>query len=146
MRKKLSVFCLLVTMALAFFAPKAAFSIENGGQARLKAILRSVSRPRLIFPENKAVDLSDRKTLKFQWALTASTLVALDYIEFYLYKGEAVREENLVFGKRLANNEYSIEIDSALFEDGQFYIWGVKQFFFRREKSNESFILFKVYK
>jgi len=145
MIKSPSVFCLLVTVVLTLFVPKAVFSNENG-EVRVKAILSSVSRPRLIYPENKEVDLSGKKSLKFQWALATSPLVLLDYIEFYLYKGEAINEKNLLFRKRLANNEYSIEIKSGLFEDGQAYVWGIRQFFLRGEKSNASFILFKVYK
>ena len=146
MRKKAFILCSLFIITSTIFMPVVVFSKEVGGESRLEAILSSVARPRLIYPDNKVVDLSGEKTLKFQWGLTTATLVALDYIEFYLYQGEVINEKNLVFGKRLANNEYSIEINSTLFEDGQFYTWGIRQFFLRGEKSNESFNLFKVFK
>ena len=142
MINKTLIFYLLVVI---LFTPVAVFSNENG-KSRLEAILRSVGRPRLIYPDNKVIDLAAKKALKFQWALTTSTLVTLDYIEFYLYKGEVIHERDLVFKKQLANNEYSLEVDSALFEDGQSYIWGIRQFFLRGDGSNENFILFKAYK
>lgn len=126
--------------------PVEVFSNEDKGESRLEAILKSVAGPRLNYPNNQVMDLSGKKTLKFQWSLTTANLVELDYIEFYLYKGEVINEKNLVFKKRLENNEYSIEIDSGLFEDGGAYIWGIRQFFLGGEKSNEKFILFEVYK
>ena len=145
MRNKLLLVYLLFTVTLTFFAPMAVFS-KDDGEGRLDSILSSVSSPKLKYPGDKEVYLAGKKSLKFQWALAKTTLVALDYIEFYLYKGEVLTEENLVFVKRLTNKTYSIEVDSSLFEDGQFYTWGIRQFFLRGEESNESFVLFMVSK
>jgi len=145
MRNKVFIFYLLFTLTSILFFSRLAFSNEEA-DGRLEAILRSVSRPRLIYPNDKDIDLSGKKSLRFQWGLATTPLVALDYIEFCLYKGEKIKEKNLVFEKRMMNNEYSIEIDSDLFENGEFYTWGIRQFFLRGKKNNESFALFRVYK
>jgi len=133
-------------MTLVLSVTSEVFSKENKGEGKYEAILRSVARPRLIFPDNQAIELSRRKTLIFEWGLTAHPLVALDYIEFYLYKGGIAKKKNLVFRRRLGSHEYSIEIDSRFFDNGQFYMWGIRQFYLKGEQSNESSTLFRVYR
>jgi hypothetical protein len=146
MRNNPFIFYLLLTIVPTLFMPVEVFSQENAAEGRYEAIFRSVARPRLISPGNQVIDLSGKETLRFQWGLATGALVALDYIEFYVYKGEAISDKNLVFVKRMANNEYSIEINSTLFENGQSYVWGIKQFFLSAKESNERFIIFKVNK
>lgn len=144
-KRIISVSVLLVVSVLNLSVARKLFSVETGGQKRLEAILRSVARPRLIYPNDTIVVLDGQKKLEFKWGL-ASGPMRLDYIDFFIYKGAGAAEENLLFKTRLSFNEYSVKLDSALFEDNQVYTWGIRQFFLRGKKDNSSLALFRVYK
>jgi hypothetical protein len=134
----------LVILIFASYAPL--FSAEIDGERELEAILRSVGRPVPQFPNNQTIYIENTDPLEFKWSLSTETLVALSYIELYIFKGERLTPENLVFSERLEPGVYSMKIDPALFDDNKIYTWGIRQFFLRGERSNEAFTSFKVRK
>lgn len=136
----------ILGLALVFvFCGRMVFA-EDQDDPRLKAMLRSVSRPELLFPRSEEVDLKGRPFLEFKWALYSEDLIARERLEFRLFKGEVMSDENLIFAKKLNPSEYSTKVEASLFGPGQTYTWSVTQYFLKGERQTSSSAYFKIKK
>ena len=136
---------LILTVGMCLLATGRAFS-GIGDDSKFGAIMRSVAQPKLLYPNDITVSISANERVRFQWALSAGPLVQIDYIEFSLYKGRDLTEQNLIFKKQLSRLDYTIKAPPHIFEDNQVYSWRIRQVFLRGDKSNEQSAMFKILK
>jgi len=144
--RKLFIIILLIFFSFDYLFPIRVLAAQEYSESRLEALLRTVARPRLIYPNDEEIYLKGKNFLRFQWGLSKKNFIGLNFIEFCIYKGKDILEKNLIFKKRLSPEEYTLEISSDLFKNGQLYTWGIRQYYLRAEKSNERYSFFKVYK
>jgi hypothetical protein len=81
--------------------------------------------------------------LEFKWY---NTFRGIDRYEFRLYKGSQMYQKNLLFKKVLPFSTASIKVEANLFESNQVYTWSLIQIASSGEKSEKSFITFRVIK
>lgn len=129
---------LVLLFVLAVFLPAGNISYLSAGGFS--------PEPRLVSPMKSEVDLTGKKTLTFSWSSSGSFSASRNYFDFKVFKGRQTYEKNLVFRKRLPANVYSIELDSALFENGQTYTWTLRQSLFGQAPSDDSYNSFTVRK
>ncbi|MDD5432088.1 MAG: hypothetical protein PHO70_03775 [Candidatus Omnitrophica bacterium] len=139
--KKLTILLLLLLVVLN--APICAQSLDD---SRMKTILGVVVDPKLLYPVNDEVDLTDKDFLEFHWAMYATDLVNRRHSVFRLYEGEDAKEINLIFQKRLPPNITKIKIDTALLDDAKTYTWSVEQFYLKDQGRGTASAFFKVTK
>jgi len=136
----------LLSAVIILLMPVRVFSSDMNGEERLEAILRSVSPPQLVYPNNTVVRIVRNEPVRFQWVLSSEPLVFIDYIEFSLYRGKELAKGNLIFSKRFPKTVSMLEISPSAFSDNQVYTWLIRQVFLRGDRSNERLAVFMVLK
>lgn len=102
--------------------------------------------PRILSPLSEKIDLTGQKTLVFTWDDSGGSAGRRRYFDFRIYKGYQRYEPYIIFKQRLEPTVFSIEVDTALFEDGGRYTWSLAQSFMGQGISNEAYSLFTVTK
>ena len=133
---------LLITfLVLVLVLPVLADELQN---EQIQAMLRSITKPKLEYPKDVVVSMSNRPFLEFRWAASTNALIKRNYFDFKLYKGKAVERKNLIFAQRLPYDMYSLQVNASLFEHNQVYTWTLTQTYLRGDKVDTSLGSFKV--
>lgn len=132
---------LLVLLQVLLFTP----SIFSG-MSQKGAILDYIPQPRLLCPIKEEIDISGKQNLEFKWSSHEGLRFGRDYFDFRIYKGYRMMADTLIFKKKVAPQDYSISIESALFKDGEVYTWSLRDVYSGLGKSDRSFAAFKVIK
>lgn len=104
----------------------------------------SLPGPRLIYPASDKVILGGEDFLEFKWI--TRDLFDADYYDFRLYKGYDMLAGNLIFKERIPASDSTIQIKSSLFENGQVYTLSLRVVVTGGQKSDRSFVSFKIIK
>jgi len=137
---------IVLALVLVVFVSMLAVFADYRDDSRYQAIMRSVIKPKLLYPVNQEIDLPGKSSLVFQWALYSVSLVRRDYIEFKLYEGSDTNSNNLVFLKKLFPEEYVLAVDNKIFKTDRIYTWSIEQFILRGQSAGKSTASFKVKK
>jgi hypothetical protein len=115
----------------------------SGPAESLETRGRKPAAPILVEPGDNA-DLTGRSTVRFRWSPEGGP-GSYDHADFRLYKGHQTVEKGLILQKNVPSGDNFIEVDGALFTDGETYAWSVKQVG-GRTKSRSAFAVFKAIK
>lgn len=135
------IFILLSVYSANLVSELPAFAVDFmwGGRGSL---FRRPPAPHLVFPIYDEVTLRE-DYLEFKWW---NTFRGIDRYEFRLYKGYEMYNDNLILKKTLPFNAGSIKVEAQFFENNQVYTWSLIQVADSGEKSEKSFISFRVIK
>ncbi|MDD5568527.1 MAG: hypothetical protein PHY88_04920 [Candidatus Omnitrophica bacterium] len=101
----------------------------------------NIPAPRLLYPIYDTVVLEGNAPLEFRWL---NDYVWTNRFIFKLYKGYNMYASGLIFKQDVSPGESGIKIDSALFIDGQVYTWSLVMVGSDGQKSDKSFISFRI--
>lgn len=128
--------CILLSVTMFFACASVSFGDVFGHRS-----FGSMPGPTLLYPTTE-VSLTGKDALQFRWERT--NLISTRYFIFKLYKGYNTTQENLLKRQNYFTSEYPITIPASEFEVGQVYTWVLTQVFMDGEKSDRSFVSFKV--
>ena len=103
-----------------------------------------IAPPRLIAPSGDVVDLTGKGSLEFKWGPHEGDQVKRDHYDFRLYRGYHMYESARIMKMRLPPRQWSLVLESGLFEDGGIYTWSLRQVYSGSTKSRRSFESFRV--
>jgi len=132
--------CLIFLLAfLCQFNAVPAFGLGRS----VNSFTNPLPAPRLIYPISDEIDITGKPSLEFRWGMDYAVWVR-EY-EFKLYKGYQTYADNLILKETVSGN-YSLEIDTAKFQDGQVYTWTLKQIGMDGQKSDFAYDSFRIIK
>lgn len=104
--------------------------------------LRRPAPVHLVYPINETADLAG-DYLEFKWWHAD---IGIRNYDFRLYKGYEMYQDKIILKKTLPFNVSSLSVEAGLFEDNQVYTWSIIQIDNKGQKSDKSFVSFKVIK
>lgn len=131
-----------IFMALFLFFGLAVFTnycFARGGDS-----LGFAPAPQLVYPGSETVDLSGKDSLEFKW-LVQNTMDTQNY-RFRLYKGDTASEEAILIKENLPFDSGTFKVDASQFENGQVYLWVLRQEYLRKGTSDPASQRFTVIK
>lgn len=137
--KKIALLSLIFLFAFCSFAQGRRISGIEYYEERIPA-------PYLLSPIGGEVDLSDKDTLEFKWSPHEGASGFREYYDFRLYKGYSTVESTRILKQEVPSDNYQINLQSSLFEDGQIYTWTLRQVYSAGRKSDPSHASFRIKK
>ena len=134
--KQKMVITFLLCLGLVVFA--------NSCFARGDDDLGFAPAPQLVYPSTETVDLSGKDSLEFKW-LVQNSMDTQNY-RFRLYKGDTASEEAILIKENLPFDSGTFKVDASQFEDGEVYLWVLKQEYLRKGTSDPASQRFTVIK
>jgi len=129
---------IFISLYLAFFL----FALGSHANARGLGRYDSFPGPQLVSPIADDIVLPAGSSVKFKWLCERMTTT--DYYEFRLYKGYSMTVDTLIKKDNVKPGDCEIELPAESFEINQVYTWSLKQVFLSGQKSDKSFVSFKI--
>lgn len=139
MQKQLTI----IATAVFILFSTAAFARGTGDFTKV-GLNTYLAPPRLIYPILDKVDLRGKDNLEFQWG--NNDRADIDHFNFKLYKGYNTYQDNLILKKQVPSNAGTLKVEANTFEDNQVYTWVLIQVALGGNKSEPSFVSFRVIK
>ena len=137
-------------MKKILFIMAAVWIVASPASARFQAehlggSVRGVPTPTVIEPDpvNGEVNLAGKEWLRFEWTPEGDS-TRRRYYDFRVYKGLEMNDASMIFKDKITT--FRVELTTDLFQDGQVYMWTVRQVYDGHGKSLKNWSSFRAVK